>query len=174
MARTVPRRFAVLAAALLLGAALTVPPAVAQGRPDCAAVVRAMHRLQKRGGGRVQDANRVALHLNTDSAWVERCAHSYGRRIKTAARTADDRDRLTRRRESEEYEEMAREEMEMFANEVQEDLRDGVYANRDKGRGINPDSSAEWEPFLTHEWQPFVTHEWRGPFIRDDDDPGFE
>jgi len=174
MPRIVPTRSFVIAAALLLGVAVAAPPVVAQGRPDCAAVVRAMHKLKKRGGGRTLDSARIAIQLDTDSAWVERCAASYGRRIHAASRQEPDQDVLSARREAEEYEELAREEMEQFANRVQEDLRDGVYANRNKGHGPNPDSSAEWEPFITHEWRPYVTHEWTGPFIRDDDDPGFD
>jgi hypothetical protein len=169
MARTVPKTSVALLA-LLLSCAAGAAPAAAQGRPDCAAVMRVMHRLSH--GTSTPDASDVASQLHTDSAWVEKCAGSYGRRLRPAARKhSEDGEDLTEARELQEYEEVAREEAGQQANEVQEDLRNGVYATKD--RGIDPDSSAEWEPYITHEWSPYVTHEW-SPYLRDDDDPGFE
>ena len=161
--------------ALLLGragAGALPPPAAAQGRPPCASVVRQIHRTTGHNGGGKADADVIARKLKTDSAWVERCAVSYGRRVKPRDRrhTEGDAD-LTARREFREYEEVAREERDMEENYVQGDPDN--YKDRDRARGIDPDSSAEWEPYLTHQWQPYVTHEW-APFIRDDDDPGFE
>lgn len=151
------------------------PPASAQGRPDCAAVIRQIHKVSGHNGAQTPDPERIAEKLGVEPEWVERCAVSYGRRVKRHRQRETDGERntteLTEKREFEEYEELAREEREQAANRVQEDLDNGVYATRD--RGIDPDSSAEWEPFVTHEWQPRVTHEWH-PFVRDDDDPGFE
>jgi hypothetical protein len=168
-------RSAVISLALLLALTLAAP-VVAQGRPDCAAVIRQMNKLSARAGAKAPDPEHIASKLDTDAEWVERCALSYGRRVKRskpapdkAARESDARIELTEKREAEEYEEISREEREQQANAVQEDLRSGVYATRSKG----PDSSAEWEPYITHEWEPFITHEWE-PFIRDDDDPGLE
>lgn len=154
-------------------ATLAVPvPAPAQGRPDCAKVVRQMHRMGGRDGGRTLEAAAVARKLGTDSEWVERCAHSYGRRVKKEVRRPAEGDEgLSARHEWREYEEVAREERDMEANYAQGDPDN--YKDRDRARGIDPDSSAEWEPYITHEWQPYVTHEW-APFIKDDDDPGFE
>lgn len=160
---------------LLLCAALAgavPPPAPAQGRPACSSVIRQLHRTTGRDGGGTADADVIARKLGTDSAWVERCATSYGRRVKPRARRHTEGDEgLTAKQEAREYEEVAREERDMEENRVQGDPDN--YKNRDRARGIDPDSSAEWEPYLTHQWQPYVTHEW-APFIRDDDDPGFE
>jgi hypothetical protein len=151
-------------------------PVDGQGRPDCAAVVRQLNKVSGRNGSETPDPARIASKLGVDPAWVERCALSYGRRVKRHhPKRADgerDEEGLTAKREEQEYEELAREERDQQANQVQEDLRSGVYATR-RGGAIVPDSSAEWEPYITHEWQPKTTHEWM-PFIRDDDDPGFE
>ena len=170
MARAVPNSLVLLLAfvGVLVGAA----PVVAQGRPDCAAVLRAIHRITGRPGAHTPDPSDVASKLHTDSAWVEKCASTYGRRLRQAPlKHAEGGTDLSEAREEREYEEVAREEAEQQANKVQEDLRNGVYATGE--RGIDPDSSAEWEPFITHEWEPYITHEW-SPYIHDDDDPGFE
>jgi hypothetical protein len=159
----------VVVVALLVSVALLSPPAGAQGRPDCAAVMRAMHKMKKQRGA--VDAVDLAESIGSDSVWVEKCASTYGRRVKHRKPSGDD-DVLTERREEDEYEELAREEKEMQANAVQEDLRNGVYSNG--ARGVKPDDSMEWEPFITHEWEPHTGHEWRGPYIHNDDDPGFE
>jgi hypothetical protein len=144
----------------------------AQGRPDCAQVLRQLHRVGGRDGAGTPASARIAAKLGTDSAWVERCAATYGRRVKPRDRKVTEGDEgLTAKAESREYEETAREEYHEDENYAQGDPDD--YKDRDRQRGINPDSSAEWEPYLTHEWAPYVTHEW-APFLRDDDDPGFE
>ena len=173
MRRTVTRLFAPLAA-LLLGAVLATPPVVAQGRPDCASIVRAMTKMQKKHGARGIDAQEIADQFDTDSVWVEKCATTYGRRVHSVSKRSADDDDLTAKREEDEYEELAHEEEDQQANAVQEDLRNGVYATTSRGGGTVPDDTMEWEPFITHEWEPYVTHEWTGPYIRDDDDPGFE
>jgi hypothetical protein len=160
----------IVVAALLFSVAVLSPQADAQGRPDCAAVMRAMHKMKKHRGA--VDALDLAESIGSDSVWVEKCAATYGRRVKHRNKAAGDDDELTERREEDEYEELAREEKEMQANAVQEDLRNGVYSNG--ARGVNPDDSMEWEPFITHEWEPYVTHEWNGPYIHNDDDPGFD
>lgn len=153
-------------------AALTASPVLAQGRPDCASVVRAMHRISGRDGAGTPDADVIAGKLRTDGDWVARCAASYGRRVKPPRRDPTENDAaLTAKNEAREYQEVAREERDMQENYAQGDPDN--YKDRDRLRGIDPDSSAEWEPFLTHQWQPFTTHEWT-PFILDDDDPGVE
>ena len=159
-----------LAVALLVG--LLAVPAWGQGRPDCATVVRALHRVGGRAGAGTPDAEAIAGKLKTDSDWVVRCANAYGRRIKPPRRDPTENDAaLTAKREAHEYQEVAREERHMEENYVQGDPDN--YKDRDRLRGIDPDSSAEWEPYLTHQWQPYVTHEW-SPYILDDDDPGVE
>lgn len=160
-----------LALAVPLGGAMP-PPAEAQGRPSCSAVVRQLHRTTGRNGAGKVSAEDVARKLRTDNEWVERCALSYGRRVQPGERKHYEGDEdLTAKREFREYEEVAREERHMEENYVQGDPDN--YKDRDRRRGIDPDSSAEWEPYLTHQWQPYVTHQW-APFIRDDDDPGFD
>lgn len=160
-----------LPAAWLAGTGLAVP-ADAQGRPDCTQVLRQLHRVGGRDGAGTPDAARIAAKLGTDSAWVERCAATYGRRVKPRDRKPSEAGAgLTAKAESREYEEVAKEERDMQENYAQGDPDD--YKDRDRLRGIDPDSSAEWEPYLTHQWEPYVTHEW-SPYILDDDDPGVE
>ncbi len=174
MARTVSKP-CFLAFTLLLSVAVLVPapPSQAQGRPDCASVMRTIHKTKKRHGRSI-DSQDIAEAMGSDSVWIEKCASTYGRRLHSSNKKSGDDDDLTAKREEEEYEEFAHEEADEQANRVQQDLRNGVYATNDKGRGIDPDSSMEWEPYITHEWEPYITHEWNGPFIHDDDDPGFE
>lgn len=164
-------RVLLLALPFLLLAALTpVRPARAQGRPDCAEVLRRLHKKGKEG---VPDSAKIATALATDSTWVEKCAAAYGRRIKhkDPKLTEDDSQALTAKVEEKEFEETAREEGHEEANIAQGDLDD--YKPRDRLRGIDPDSSAEWEPYLTHEWAPDVGHQWE-PYILDDDHPNEE
>lgn len=160
----------VVVVALLFSVAVLPPQAEAQGRPDCAAVMRAMHKMKKKRG--TVDTEELGEQIGSDSLWVEKCASTYGRRVSSKVKRSGDDDELTERREEAEYEELAREEMGQQANAVQEDLRNGVYASG--ARAVKPDDSMEWEPFITHEWSPHTGHEWRGPFIHNDDDPGFE
>jgi hypothetical protein len=98
---------------------------------------------------------------------------TYGRRIKPKAQKIDEEDSegLTAAKESQEFQEKAREERDQQANMFQGDLDN--YKARDRVRGIDPDSSAEWEPYITHEWEPDTGHEWE-PFILDDDHPNEE
>jgi hypothetical protein len=143
-------------------------PAQAQGRPSCAEVLR--HLTHTRG---TPDAGQVAEKMGTDADWVAKCAGTYGRRIKPKPPKIDEEDSqaLTAKRESQEFQETAKEERDQQANIVQGDLDD--YKPRNRLRGIDPDSSAEWEPYITHEWQPNTGHEWE-PFLLDDDHPNEE
>jgi hypothetical protein len=167
-----PRLAAVLPLAALAAALSFALPAKAQGRPDCAAVIRQMHRITGHDGAGTPDVSEVAEKLKTDSAWVERCATSYGRRVKPRRRSPSEGDEgLSAKAEAREYEELAREERGQQANYAQGDPDN--YKNRNRLRGIDPDSSAEWEPYITHEWAPYTTHEWT-PYILDDDNPGVE
>ena len=166
------RALLVLLPVALFAAVGVAPPADAQGRPDCTEVLRQLHRAGGRDGAGTPDASRIATKLGTDSAWVERCAASYGRRVKPhEPKRGEGGEGLTAKAESREYEEVAREERGEPENYAQGDPDN--YKDRDRMRGVDPDSSAEWEPYLTHEWSPYVTHEWT-PFILDDDDPGVE
>ena len=159
------RRVLLLALALLV-AGLVAVEAPAQGRPDCTRVLREMH------GRGTPDAAEIATKLDTDSSWVEKCATTYGRRVKPKPRKVTEGDQdLTAKEEEREFQETAREERDQQANIVQGDLDD--YKPRDRLRGIDPDSSAEWEPYITHEWEPHTGHEWE-PFLLDDDHPNEE
>jgi hypothetical protein len=163
-----------LALALGLSASLLpVPPASAQGHPDCTQVLRELNHIGARDGAGTPEAARIATKLGTDATWVERCAASYGRRVKPKEEkaTENDSEGLTAKVEEKEFEETAREEAGEQANIVQGDLDN--FKPRDRIRGIDPDSSAEWEPYITHEWQPYTGHEWE-PFILDDDHPNEE
>lgn len=157
---------------LLLTALLPVRPARAQGRPDCTEVLREFHRHHGGDGG-VPDAAKIASKLETDATWVEKCAATYGRRVKPkeAKPSEDDSQGLTAKVEEKEFEETGREERDDQANIVQGDLDNDK--DRDRARGSDPDSSAEWEPYLTHEWEPHTGHEWE-PYILDDDHPNEE
>lgn len=155
--------------ALLVVPAVSPTAAGAQGRPHCSQVLRELHRRHGSDGA-IPDAARIATRLGTDSAWVEKCAATYGRRVKAKVRrpTENDSPALTAKIEEKEFEETAREERNQQANIVQGDLDN--YKDRDRIRQIDPDSSAEWEPYITHEWRPYVGHEW-APYLLDDDHP---
>jgi len=154
-----------LAVALLLSAAAL--PAVGQGRPDCATIMRALHRITGHDGAGTPDAAVVAEKLHVDERWVARCADSYGRRVKRRpVKSGEGDEGLSPRQEAREYEEFAREEREFLENRAQGDPDE--YKDIDKLRGVDPDSSAEWEPYITREWRPNVGHIWR-PYLLDDD-----
>ena len=82
---------AALCAALL---AMTSDPMAAQQVP-CHEVLRELHRSELIGRLGGPEPGRVAAKLKTSSAWVDRCATLYGRRLK-------DRERARKRRESQE------------------------------------------------------------------------
>jgi hypothetical protein len=157
---------------LLLTALMPVRPARAQGHPDCTEVLRELHHHHSSDGG-VPEAGKIASKLATDATWVEKCAATYGRRVKHKEDkpSEDDSQGLTAKVEEKEFEETAREERDDQANIVQGDLDD--YKDRDRVRQIDPDSSEEWEPYLTHEWEPYTGHQWE-PYLLDDDHPNEE
>jgi hypothetical protein len=160
--------FAAAACALL---AVLAAPVRAQGRPDCAEVLHQLDRVSGRPGAGVADPDEVAAKLGTDSVWVERCALSYGRRLRRKHPTPvrENPEDLTAKREEQEYEELSREERDAEGEKYfTEENDDGKI--RDRMRGYEPDSSAEWQPFETHEWSPYVGHPWK-PYLHDDDLP---
>lgn len=160
----------ILAAAF--GAALIVPlPAAAQGRPDCATILRNLHGANGKNRASGPDPVKVAARLGVTADWVERCAASYGRRVKPR----EEKPREDREGaglvipEDQEYEELSREEKETAGDKyftvIEED-----EVNRKRLRHFDADSSAEWEPYETHEWEPNLGHPWE-PFLHDDDHP---
>jgi hypothetical protein len=162
-----------LAAAAVLFGALIVCPAVgsAQGRPDCAAVLRKLHETTAHNGAHLPDAAKVANRLGVEPEWVERCAASYGRRVKMREeKPKEDREGTALViLEDQEYEEISREEKETAGDKyftvIEED-----EANRKRLRHFDADSSAEWDPYVTHEWEPNLGHAWQ-PYLLDDDHP---
>jgi len=163
-----------MAGAAVLATVLAMPVSVrGQGRPDCAAVVRALHEANTRGS-RSPEAIKVGRRLGVDPEWVERCAASYGRRVKMPElKHSEDREGAALTiPEDQEYEEISREEKETAGDKyftvIEEDEE-----NRKRLRHFDADSSAEWDPVETHEWEPNLGHEWE-PFLLDDDHPGEE
>jgi hypothetical protein len=162
-----------LAVAVLFGAVLLLPMrASAQGRPDCAAVLRKLNESTPHNGARVPDPVRMANHLGVTPEWVERCAASYGRHLKAREEKPkeDGNDRAVEQVEAEEYEEISREEKETEGDKYVTVIEDDEQ-NRKKLRNYDQsgvDSSNEWEPDLGHEWEPNLGHEWR-PYIPYDD-----
>jgi hypothetical protein len=152
-------------AVVLAGAA----PVAAQGRPDCATVLRKLHE-GSRNGRRAADAAKIAEKLGVDEDWIARCATAYGRRVKAHEPSKRDEaaDQFSEKREVEEYDELSREEKEtvgdryytVIENDAQE--RKKLHASRDE------DTINEWNPIETHEWEPNLGSEWR-PYLHDDD-----
>ena len=168
-----------LLAVLSLGAALVLPlRASAQGRPDCATVLRKLHEARGRKGSQAPDSVKIAEKIGTDAEWVERCAESYGRRLKhtktkSEARDPDLETTLKERLEEQEYDEVSREEKATLGDhyvtiiENDDPDRKNLHATR------NEDTVNEWEPYVTHEWEPNLGHAWE-PFLLDDDHPNEE
>ena len=170
------RRLALLS---VLGAALVVPGlASAQGRPDCAAVLRELHnkKVMLHGHGpRTPDSVRVASQLNVDADWVDRCAQSYGRRIKrsevrgAAGKNENDNDTLAEQREEQEYDEVSREEKdaagEKYFTVIENDEQDRKKLERSR---LDDDIEDEDTEVDTHVWEPDLGHPWE-PYLHDDE-----
>ena len=167
--------FRLVVAAVAFGALGLPAPAPAQGRPDCAAVLRKLHDASGRGGARVPDADKVAKRLGTDADWVERCAQSYGRRVKhQQAALAGDSDReFSEKREIEEFDEIAREEKETAGDKYYTVIDNDDIERRQLRASRDEDTSDDWEPTVTHEWEPNLGHAWQ-PVLIDDDHPNEE
>ena len=169
---SLPRSVLPLAAALVLAALTAMPePSVAQGRPDCTKVLRKMHRASSRGSS--PDAQKIARALGVESAWVERCAEVYGRKVKTD----DTKDRNAEGQFSERVEEqflenLAREEKDTLGDTYFTVIDNDLQDRRKLKRVREADSINEWEPMETHEWGPNLGHQWR-PYMHDDDLPPY-
>lgn len=159
-------KHAVLGLLAALAILILARPARAQGKPDCTVVLRALNEGRDRGGPRVRDAARMAQRLNTDPDWVERCAESYGRRVRRSDRDNDPELALKPRRAPEDFEEIGREEEETLGDRyvtvIENDQTDRARLKHNR----NDDSSNEWEPFETHEWEPHLGREWE-PVLHD-------
>ena len=156
---------------LLLAAGLAAPATLlAQGRPDCSAVLRKLNDAGGSNESRVPDAAKVARKLGVDAAWVERCAASYGRRVKArqpdVAHETDTE--FAERREVEEFDELSHEEKETIGDTYFTSIENDLQERRRLKNARDEDTINEWNPMETHEWEPNLGHEWR-PYLHDDD-----
>jgi hypothetical protein len=162
---------------VLVLSVLALPlPAAAQGRPDCATVIREIHRIRGHKGSRAPDALKIAEHLDTDSDWVQRCAASYGRHIKSSEAPKDPEIEasLREKREAEEFEELGREEKATLGDRYVTIIENDDTDRKHLKTARDQDSVNEWEPYETHQWEPNLGHAWPGPVLHDDDDPGID
>jgi hypothetical protein len=162
--------------AAAFGALLGLPaPAPAQGRPDCALVLRKLHDISGHDGAGTPDAEKVAKKLDTDADWVERCAQSYGRRVKhhDAVLAGDSDKEFSEKREVEEFDEISREERETAGDKYFTVIEDDDAERRRLRASRDEDTSDEWEEMVTHEWEPNLGHAWQ-PYLNDDDHPNEE
>jgi hypothetical protein len=166
-----------LIAGAAIGAALAAPVrAPAQGRPDCADVLRAMHPRVGHKGPEIVDSYKIAEKLGVQADWVERCAQTYGRRVKPRQDekhpALEGDSEVVEQRESEEYDEVSREEKETAGDKyftvIENDERD-----RKRLEDVRNQDMIEWKPEEneTHEWKPDEEEQrpWR-PAMHDDED----
>ncbi len=151
--------------------------ASAQGRPDCADVLRAFHNPKVVGhsAGRTPNAAKVAHLLGVDVDYVERCAESYGRRVKrhdsldTSAKVDEQID-AQEKRESDEYDEVSREEKETLGDKYVGVIPDDAQNRKRLGADRNEDDPFEWKQgYEHHDWQPTQSRPWE-PYMRTDDE----
>jgi hypothetical protein len=153
--------------------------ASAQGRPDCADVLRSFHNPKVIGHNGAQDPNpaKVAHLLGVDADYVERCAAAYGRRVKrressatsAAADKVDEEVDAAEKREAEEYDEVSREEKETAGDKYVGVIPDDEKNRKRLGAERNQDDPFTWEPYEHHEWQPTESRPWQ-PYMRTDDE----
>ena len=168
----------VVVVVLLLGAALALPAvASAQGRPDCAAVLGALHNkkvmLHGHGTPNTPDAVRVGHQLGVDPDWVERCMASYGRRVERTqvrgepSKTENDTDQAEMREEAE-YDEVAPEEKETQGEKYFTVIENDESDRKKLAKSRQDDDTEEEEPVDDHVWEPDLGHQWE-PYLHDED-----
>ncbi len=132
--------------ALLIG--LFAVPTSAQRIP-CTKVLSELHRVERAGALHGGDPGRIAKSLGTTTAWVEKCAHSYGRRLQW-------RPRATQRRllqepvwEAEEVGEVGEEE-----RETEDDILVNPipYKDKERARAAMRRKQA-WSPYEHGPWE---------------------
>ena len=151
--------------------------ASAQGRPDCADVLRSFHNPKVVGhnGAREPNPAKVAHLLGVDADYVERCAAAYGRRVKRrespeAADKIDEEVDAAEKREAEEYDEVSREEKETAGDKYVGVIPDDEKNRKRLGADRNEDDPFVWEHgFEHHDWQPTQSRPWE-PYMRTDDE----
>lgn len=146
------------------------PPPLALGRPDCTVVLRTLHdpKVVGHSGKRTPNPIKVATLLGTDADWVERCAASYGRRIKrredlTDRPRVEGDSQLAEKREAEEFDELSHEEIETQGDKyftvIENDDRDRKKLSQlreldDLEEDWEPDEHRAWLPYESRQWQP--------------------
>ena len=151
--------------------AFTVTTAQARKIP-CTKVLSELHRVERFGALHGGDPGRIAKSLGTTTAWVEKCASTFGRRLQY-------RPRATQRRllqepiwESAEEEELGEEE-----RETEDDILVNPIPYRDKVRARNAARrKQDWRPYEHGAWE--IKNKAWSPYLTDphrsspDDAPG--
>ncbi len=147
--------------------------ASAQGRPDCAAVLRAMNKTSK--NTRNPSAVKVGESIGVDPQYVQTCAASYGRRLRhhesllTRPPTDDEMD-TSEKREAEEFDEISHEEKETEGDKYTQVIPDDENNRKKIEHTRNDDTPNEWDAPVEHRgWAPFEDKPWL-PFERADDE----
>lgn len=161
------------AIALAVGMVLLVAVrASAQGRPDCAAVLRAISKTAH--GSHNPSAMKVGQSIGVDPEYVETCAASYGRRLRhhesllTRPKTDDEMD-VSEKREAEEFDEISHEEKETEGDKYTQVISGDAENRKRIERNRNDDTPNEWDAPAEHRaWAPLEDKPWL-PFERADD-----
>jgi hypothetical protein len=153
-----------LLAIALASSLLALPRPVHAGRIPCSDVIAEVDRSSSEDGVyKGADPVQVARRLKVPPLWVERCAETYGRRLKRSAPLGVSPEILTERWESDEPEEVGKEELEAKGDVFQQPLEDV-----DKRPENIPDSTHVWSPDVGNTWSPTMPPLW-GPAIHDND-----
>ncbi len=131
-------------------------------RIPCGTVLRELHRVEVRGSTDGGDPGRIAKSLGTTSAWVEKCAAVYGRRLKTDLGARSRREAQERVWEEREPEEVAREERLTEGDVV---VDPAPYRDKVRQRGFSR-SKEDWEPYQHRAWGPNTGKQW-SPYLVD-------
>jgi hypothetical protein len=150
--------------------------ASAQGRPDCADVLRAFQNPKVIGhGAHHPSAVKIADLLGTDPYYVQKCAESYGRHVKrreslTTRPPSDEEIDDEEKREEEEYDEVSQEEKETEGDKYVQTIPDDVQNRKKIEQNRNDDTPNEWDqPYEHRGWVPLDDKPWL-PFERADDE----
>ncbi len=148
-------------------AVLALSSPVLARRIPCTEVLSELDHIVSQPGVASPDPIKVARRLDTEPAWVERCAALFGRRLKRNAPThglspEDEEERW----ESEEPEEQAPEDKEARGENYFPQLENDTKDRRNLKK-FNGDSSNEWDITEHDPWQPDTGKEWT-PFLRDE------
>lgn len=148
---------------------LVCSTALAQRIP-CATVLHEMNRLRSARSPYANDADHLARRIGTSPLWVEKCASTYGRRVRMDPIDSDERVRREERWESEEATEIAREELATQGDELTPAKRE---RDRARQRSMNQRKQdwetvehKPWEIDDGREWSPFLYDHQREPVVK--------